>query len=283
MAQQKRNLTLDIMIKLNFKTALICLVTPLFASSLLAQTVSIKEKEEKKLTRNLRVILVGNRPMPSFEKHGDKYIEVAPNIKLIPPTAFAYTIPAHAPRSADNKPRKTEHSAWINELVKINNYIGPSSLQLSLKRPLVNAKSRGIPTQSDLAQIINPLVIIHPGSKAVNWNNPKSIVLDASAKKMPERSITLVNLSKIPLRLYVSNKGVVVQPNKHITLSIPRSKAEAFRYKVEASNGKKIVPISNSSYRISKKSRIIMLALPGVKSNKSSFALPKIRIISDSL
>ena len=258
-------------------------LAPLLSAGFLHAQSGEEEKLKDNPTRTLRIIVAGKRPMPAFIQRGDKIVEVDPPLSLLPPTSFAFTNPSHAPRTKPGVPRKTAYSAWSNQLIRIQRYKGPNVLPLKLSRPLLEPAGAGQQVNCDLGKAINPLVLLHSDPGNSGWKAPQARVIDMAPDKVPARSVTLVNFSQTALRIYVTKKGVVVPPNKHITLRIPRSDKEAFRYKVEASDGKKLVTVSNSSYRINKDSRIIMLALSGTQTKRAPFPLPKLSIISDTL
>lgn len=267
------------------KHILLSLLIPSLITSSLAQAGQDQSSDSKepKLTRTLRIILAGSRPLPVFEKQGEKYVEVTPPLSQLPPTAFAFTDPSHAPHPKANAPREAEFSAWANELTQINRYKGPAKLQLTLKRPLVEPSGTSTPLHCDLGKTLHPLVIIHPDSGSAGWDKPQTQVLDMSPAKRPARSVIVVNLSELPIKIYLTKKGVFIPPSKSAILKTPSSGKESFRYRIDASNGKKLVTVSNSSYRINDNSRIIILALPGHKTKNAPFALPKLQIISDSI
>lgn len=265
---------------LRYKLISMALASSCLASPLLAQTE--QEKDEKKLTRTLRVIMAGKRPLPAFEKRGDRYIEVDPPLSKIPPTIFAFTDPSHAPRAKSPDNRKTEYSAWPNKLVRINQYKGPSNLQLTIKRPLVSNSESGTELTCNLDKALHPLVLVHPDSGKAGWNKPQAKVINMSPDNLPPRSITVANLSDHPIKVYLTKKGEVIAPNKSKHLKIPTAYKKSFRYRIDTSNGKKLVTVSNSSHQLRDNTRIIMLALPGEKSKKNPFGKPTIRIISDS-
>lgn len=258
---------------------LLSLALPLFVSPLLAQS----SRSSDTPTRNLRVILAGNRPMPTFEKRGNKMVEVNPPLSVTPPTAFSFTKSSHAPRKSGNSGVHNDFSAWPNELVRIDKYKGPSTLELSIKRPLVETSKTGTPLSCKLGKSLNPLVLVHPESGSSGWNEPQTMLIDMSPESLPERSVVVANLSGIPIKVYLSNEGVMVPPNKNVTLRVSSKSKGSFRYRVDASNGKKLVTVSNSSYRLNKNSRIIMLALPGKKNKNDAFALPNLRMVSDTI
>ena len=259
----------------------ICLVIlPLLTSAILHAQGS-KEDQEENPTRTLRIIVAGKRPMPSFVQRGDKIVEVDPPLSSLPPTSFSFTNPSHAPRSKSTTPKKTSYSAWSNQLIRIQSYKGPAILPLTLSRPLIESEGAGQQVSCNLGKAINPLVLLHAAPGNAGWKTPRAKVIDMTPEKVPARSVTLVNLSGIALKINLTKKGRVVAPNKHITLRLPKNADEAFRYKIEASNGKNNIKVSNSSYRLNKKSRLIIIALPGYKTKGSPFPRPSIRMITD--
>jgi hypothetical protein len=249
---------------------------------LLAFPVSAQDAEDKTLTRNLRVIIAGSRALPAFETRGDKIVEVDPPLSQIPPNQFSFADPQHAPKPPPNKPSKTSFSGWPNELTRIENYKGPSILPLNLTRPLMERRSVQKVTCS-LGESTHPIILLRadPGQKG--WEAPVSEVIDWNPVKHPAGSILVVNYSSLAIKAYFSREGVIVPANQHKHLKIPSNRAEAVRYRIDASDGTKIITITNSQYRLDKKNRLIILALPGIKTAAAKLPVPKLQMITDPL
>ena len=231
------------------------------------------------LIRTLRIIVAGKRPLPVFEQRGNKVVEVDPPLSAFPPRSFSFT-PSHAPR-VKGSPGKVSHSAWPNQLVHLKNYKGPAILPLKLTRPLLGGESQQV--NCNLGEAINPLVVLHADSKSPGWLSPKAMVIDMNPEKIPARSVTLINLSGVALKIYLNRDGQVIPPSRHRTLRIPTASKEAVRYRIDASDGKELIKVANSSYRVSENSRLLIIALPGHKTKGSPFPRPKISMITDKV
>ena len=266
------------------------IICPLFISSLLlaqdaTQTVSPNSKESKNPTRTLRVMLVGSRALPTFEKQGGKFVEVDPPLSAMPPTSFAFAKPSNAPKTkgSDNRTtRKISYSAWANELVKIKNYKGPELLPLHLKRGLISQEDFQ-QVECQLQNSINPFIVISPSKGTQGWERPGAKVIDWDPDKHPARSALVINESALAIKIFFSKEGVVVGPGKHAHFKLKLNAKKTFRYKVLASDGSSNEIMANSQYRLSDNARLIVVALPGIKTKSSKFARPTLRLVSDPL
>ena len=270
----------------------IFIILPLLTSSFLmaqdaTQTVSPETKKEDNPTRTLRVMIVGSRALPAFETRGAKIVEVDPPLSAMPPTSFAFANPSHAPKikgkkRGEKRIRKTSYSAWANELVRLKNYKGPEFLPLHLKRGLISPTDYQR-VECQLGKSINPFIVISPSKGSQGWKEPKAKVIDWDPIKHPARSALVINESPFSIKIFFSKEGVIIGPGKHKHFKLKLNDKKTFRYKVLASDGKSKEIMANSQYRLNKNSRLIVVALPGVKTKATKFARPTLRIVSDTL
>ena len=259
------------------KFSKLILIQALCISFLSAQTRPNRNAEPP--IRDLRMIVVGSRPLPEFETRDNQTVEVDPPLSKLPPTSFEFAKPSHAPRD------KTSFSARPNTLVRIPGYKGPPQLALNLKRALIQPNNKQ-QVNCELGEVINPLILIQATPGSAGWEQPTATVIDFSATSTPARSMVVANASGVAITVYLTQDGVVVPPNSHVILPIPASDGDtvlySVRYRADASDGKEL-PLANSSYRLNDNSRLIMLALPGHKTKAALIPCPKLRIISDSM
>lgn len=260
-------------------TASLC--TIFLINPISGQTQTPEEKDEDRPTRTLRVMVTGVRPLPVYKRNGDKYVEVEPPLRLMPPTSVAFAEPAHIPKPKNkDEPAALNYSAWPNQLVRIDNYNGPSTLPLLLRRPLIQDAADQQVT-CNLGKSTQPLILLHASANAEAWSSPHATIIDMSPEKTPAHSAVIVNFSPRPLAVYFTTKPVFIQPNGHATIKIPTSDKDSIRYRIDTKVDNKVVTVTNSSYRLEKNTRLIMIASPAqgnVKTNPLDF-----RIINDPL
>ncbi|MCP5537148.1 MAG: hypothetical protein H7A51_13085 [Akkermansiaceae bacterium] len=238
------------------------------------------QDEEEQPVRTLRVMIAGTRPLPVFEKSGNVYIEVDPPVSQLPPTSFAFANAAHAPKGKPGVETQTSFSAWPNELVRIKNYKGPATLPLTLRRPLVQKAGANCDVSCELGEALDPLIFIRANPGSAGWSSPVTEVIDMSPARMPANSAVVVNYTKLPLAVYFTKRPLVLRPNSHKSTRLPVVDGPV-RYRIDTSVNGKTVTVSNSSYKLQKNSRLIILALPSpAKAKGNPVAL---RMINDPL
>ncbi len=245
---------------------------------------STEDKESENPSRTLRIIMAGSRALPAFEKRGSQYVEVDPPLASIPPTSFAFANPKHAPKIKEKSgtQRKISYSAWVNELVRIPSYKSLELLSLHLSRPLIS-QTDFQQVGSHLGKSLHPLILIRATPSNQGWKKPVSQVIDWNPLKHPAGSILVVNYSHYPIKFYYAKKSIVIAPNRHKHIHRSSIKGKVIRYKVDTTNGKRKFAVANSQYKIEKKSRLIMMALPGIKTASADFPRPNLRLIIDNL
>jgi hypothetical protein len=257
--------------------------------SLFLQTEVFSEpdKDNKSVTRTLRVVVVANRPLPIFEKKGDKVIEVEPPTSKQPPTAFEFADAAHAPKGESSAFVQTSYRSWPNRLVTISNYKGPSVVTLQFRSLAQNNQQKSLQILADVGDSLSPLLLIHPDRGESGWNKPLVEVIDMDPSKFPSGSVLVVNYSEVPIKFYVVKESKIVMPGMHGVLRAKTQAEESqtitLRYRIDASDGKQQKTLSNSRYKLKKNTRLIVFALPSIGASRAGLPVPNIRMIEDKL
>lgn len=218
-------------------------------------------KEEP--VRTVRLLIAGRRPMPVFEQRGDKYLEVEPPLKVVCPTLveIGEEPKSGVPQSAEDA-KKRQRGVSMNQVVKLENYKGSSQLRLKLLRPHVAQSVTPPVVTCSLGDMLEPLVVISAEDSNKAWENPLVQVIDLAPQKVPARTVIAVNLSKVPLAAFFESAQTAISPQSVRTVALPASTSEVFRFRVDAQTGKGNVPLVNSSYQLSARNRLILLAIP---------------------
>ncbi len=238
-----------------------------------------KESDEPTLTRTVRVLLAGTRPMPAFERKGNQVIEVDPPLSACPPTSISFEKPEHAPRSSRTKKPVVEYSIWPGELIILKKYKGPSQIGFILKTPLIAPDDTGVKVECDMGTMINPLIVITPGEGREKWRDPKLFVIDVGQEKFGESKVLVINDSSFPLRVQFAKDPVYIKPKKFGLVPLAKGGGDTHRYQIDSKIDNEVVRVSNSSYRSKSGVRLIILAMPS-KAKKSPLAL---RLITETV
>ncbi|BDS06561.1 hypothetical protein NT6N_16010 [Oceaniferula spumae] len=251
---------------------------PLFVVPLLAQTE--EDKEKAALASEIRVIIAGIRPAPVFEKQGGEYVEVEPPLKSIYPTEISLLAGEIVkPKGAENK--KNDLSIWPNQILNVKPYKGPAAMKLGLLRRY-RADRIEQSVEFDIGEMITPLAIIHADPGTAGWEKPQVKLVELSPEKAPTGSVIMVNLSGVPLAARFESVADTIKPGAVKFLKLPARETDVFRFRIDVplANGK-TYPLANSSYRIRKNQRLILLAIHDPQAPKGSPPL-KLQMILDS-
>jgi len=215
---------------------------------------------KEKPKRTLRLLVAGVRPMPVFEQHGDKIVEVDPPPEIIPPTSLELLggdKPGDGTKAQPNK-----FSAWPNELAMVPGYKGGAQIRLRLLRPLLAKAPTPPELTCDLAEMLSPLILLNADPGQEGWQKPIATVVDLSAEKLPARSVLLVNLSPIPLKARFEETIVELRGKETKSLKLAAEEPADIRFRIDAVASDSSYPIVNSTYQVPADSRLIVLAIP---------------------
>ena len=215
-------------------------------------------KDEKKSARVIRVLIAGQRAMPTFENHGGQYVEVEPATKWIAPNALEWL---DAPQSTDKK-KDAKIMAWPNEVVSLGRCHCPPTLRLRLIRTLAQSSPPPPEITCDLGDLKDPLVIISAEDGAQGWDKPQARVIDLAGGKVPARTVVALNLTRIPLVTRFESQQGKLAPGALLLLHLPTSESEVFRFRIDAQSKSGMIPLANSSYQIGATERLILITIP---------------------
>ena len=139
--------------------------------------------------------------------------------------------------------------------------------------------------ECNLGNSINPFILIKASAGAQGWKKPQATVIDWNPIKHPAKSVLAINQTSLAIKVYFTKKGTVIGPGEYRHFKVKLNSESVFRYKVEISDGKSKLTVSNSQYRLNQKNRLIMVALPAPKAKLKIGKIPRpsLRMISDSL
>ncbi|MEO8614676.1 MAG: hypothetical protein ABI600_06005 [Luteolibacter sp.] len=223
-----------------------------------AQNAASNQNKEDAVTRDVRFVIAGTRPLPVFKMQGNESVEVDPPSELIPPTAIEILSGKEDLPASTKTPTKIVAST--NMIAPLPGLKSVSKIRLKLSRPMFDsAASQEV--ECDLGDIIRPLIVISASPGKGAWDSPQVRVIDVSNQAFPIRHAMLINLSSIPLMVGIDATTTKIDPTNRGLFPLAPGDAPT-RYRVDAIGPTGSVTIANSAYRVGANSRLIMMAIP---------------------
>ncbi|MEO8614677.1 MAG: hypothetical protein ABI600_06010 [Luteolibacter sp.] len=242
-----------------------------------AQDSSTKENKEAAIERDVRFVITGSRPLPTFNGKGEKSSEVDPAMDLIPPTSIEILSGKDDKKASRKIPSLI--AAPLNIIAPLPGLKSLSKIRLKLSRPIFESA----PTQEidcDLSDKIRPLIVISASPEKQAWKSPQLSVLEVDDKVFPARHVMFVNLSSIPLKVEIDGTVKAIESGANSLFRLAPGDEPA-RYRVDTAQTTGSITLANSAYRTDQKSRLILLAFPDPTAQGK--ANTSLRILTDSV
>lgn len=221
-------------------------------------TAQESAKPEQKKPRIVRVLLPGQKMRPVFKELQNSSVEVDPESKLLMPTTLDVTWEG---KKATAGERQTGHAIWPNRILKFVQKEMPPVFSARLSRTYGGSDALPIEVSCNIGNLEQPLIVIYAQSGEKGWDAPQVKVLDLSPAGIPDRSVYMVNLTKIPLGVRFANDASGVKPLEARIFKPNIKENDAFKYSVDAfDKSGNLVSVVNSTTSLTAKQRVVAYA-----------------------
>lgn len=217
-----------------------------------AQTPS----EEKTTKRHIRMLVMGERPFPAYKKQGELYIEVEPDLRLIPPTQMELDTPGKAAGDQPSKKEDRSIGFSLNQVFRLNAYKGPEAMGITLKNSHTG-QDHPVKLVAHLEKFLQPLVIISADPSNDGWDRPRVMVVDISEEALPGGSGMVINHSKWPVRIGYGD--LVKDQSTGVAKLVPEKKTPgAVAVKIEMKTRDQMITLFNNRHILAADERLLL-------------------------
>jgi hypothetical protein len=245
--------------------ALVLTALGLSLACLRAQQSPPDAEEGKTVDRMIRVIIAGQRALPEFEQVGDRFVEREPSTRWLIPTALEIIGSHNNAAETAGKPQRTAKALWPNEVIDLGRHKCASALRVRLTRTPSKQLDSPAEIRCELADMVEPLIVISAENGGKGWDAPQVRVIDFSSAKVPFRTVVSLNLTHVPLVTRFEAEIKELPPAGLNMLRLPANEPDILRFRIDARSKSGMVPVANSSYQIGAGDRLLLLAVPNAQ------------------
>ncbi len=232
--------------------------------SLAQETATPPTNTDKKGTRKVRILAVGDTPISRMimtQKSVKAMIghEAEIDKKLLPPKLLFIHKDQKKKENSNNEKDKESTS---KEKIRLSlGMMSPtidvktkgSSLKLSASETLA-VEAKPYSTIQLPAESRENLIILYKHIKSKTWNEPRTIVLSNDKVNFPPQTVRIVNASSLTVGVMIENKSVTLKSGQVKKVTLPKGKN--IRIKGFAKLKDKTLKIGNSAIKLDNNQRL---------------------------